>query len=323
MTNEKPKVSVIIPVYNRAHYIPRVLASLQAQTLSDFEAILIDDGSSDHPEEMLCEGSSRIKIIRQEHRGPGPARNRGIDIALGEYLVFLDVDDMILPDKLEIQARYLDGHPDISLVYSNGYLVRSKEDGSEERILFSDVGLLKSRLGRPEENVCALSVGNVFPIHAAMVRKQAILETGGFDETGEMFVLEDWDLWYRTGERHQFAYEDIPTIAYYVHEGGISKDKVLMLKASVSLERKIVSSPEFSRLPYSAQARSHLVFGNIAMKFGDPDLARARYLKAIQKNPLNLGAWAGFGLTLLGRERSLRYFNLLRDKLVVRGRLHL
>ncbi|OGO39556.1 MAG: hypothetical protein A2W35_18885 [Chloroflexi bacterium RBG_16_57_11] len=323
MTNIQPKVSVIIPVYNRAGYIPPVLASLQSQTFHEFEAIIVDDGSIDHLEELIPKNLDWIKIIHQEHRGPGPARNRGIHIAAGEYLVFLDVDDAILPEKLERQSHYLDGHPEISLVYSNGYLVKTKDDGTEERILLSSAGLLQFKLGTPEENIRALSVTNVFPIHTAMVRKQAVLDANGFDESEEMYVLEDWDLWFRIGEKHQFAFEDIPTIEYNVDEGGISKNKLLMLKASVSMEKKIASSVGFSTLSPGLQARSHLAFGILALKFGDPNLARGRFLKAIKKNPLNPIAWAAYSLTLFGKENSIRYFNYFREKFVTRGQLHL
>ncbi len=104
MDSYNPKVSVIVPVYNVEKYVAECLDSILAQTLSDIEVIVLNDGSTDGSEEIIkkyAEQDSRIKIYRHENRGLGPTRNRGITLALGEYLAFVDSDDTIACDMLE------------------------------------------------------------------------------------------------------------------------------------------------------------------------------------------------------------------------------
>lgn len=105
-----PFFSVIIPVYNRANALKRALASVLAQSNQDFEIIVIDDGSIDHPERVVAEiDDPRIQLIRQDNRGGGAARNAGIDKACGRFIAFLDSDDEFLPHHLEAMKNLLEG----------------------------------------------------------------------------------------------------------------------------------------------------------------------------------------------------------------------
>ena len=108
-----PLFSVIIPVFNRADVLATALASVLAQTCQDFEIIVVDDGSSDDPAAIVTGfGDPRITCVRQDNRGAGAARNRGIDLAHGRYVAFLDSDDRFLQHHLGAMARLLDGKPD-------------------------------------------------------------------------------------------------------------------------------------------------------------------------------------------------------------------
>src|SRR5581483_4609036 len=105
-----PLFSVIIPVFNRAAHLKAALASVLAQTEQDFEVLVVDDGSTDNPAEVAQSfADPRIRLIRQENRGGGPARNTGIDAARGRFVALLDSDDVFLPDHLSAMRALLDG----------------------------------------------------------------------------------------------------------------------------------------------------------------------------------------------------------------------
>ncbi len=113
-------VSVIIPTYNRAHYIGEAIESILNQDIRDcrIEIIVVDDGSTDHTKEVLKKFGDRVRYIYQDNRGAGPARNRGIDEATGEWVSFLDSDDRWLPGKLTLQFRVLDAFPGYNAIHS-------------------------------------------------------------------------------------------------------------------------------------------------------------------------------------------------------------
>src|SRR5262249_50333110 len=119
--HSKPLVSVIIPTYNYGHYIGEALQSIQAQSYSEWECIVVDDGSTDNTNEVLARKSaddSRIHYVRQENSRQAAARNNGIAHAHGDYFQFLDADDLIEPEKFRFQTSFLEGHPETDIIYS-------------------------------------------------------------------------------------------------------------------------------------------------------------------------------------------------------------
>lgn len=126
------RMPVIIPVYNSEKYLAETLDSILAQSLQDIEVIVVDDASSDSSPETVrsfCDKDDRIRFIQlEENQGMCGAYNVGIEAASGEYKTFSGHDDVSLPDRLELQAEYLDAHPAISVVGVNGYLTSSDLD---------------------------------------------------------------------------------------------------------------------------------------------------------------------------------------------------
>ncbi len=114
----KPRISVIIPTYNSARFLPEAVQSALYQTLSPDEVIVVDDGSTDNTEDVLEPFRGRVHYIRQENQGPAVARNRGIAEAKGDLIAFLDADDVWLPEKSELQVKVLWENPRIGLVHS-------------------------------------------------------------------------------------------------------------------------------------------------------------------------------------------------------------
>jgi glycosyltransferase involved in cell wall biosynthesis len=114
----RPKVSVIIPTYNRANYIAAAIQSVLDQTLRDVEVVVVDDGSTDDTAERLAPVAGKLNYVRTGNQGPARARNEGMRRATGEYIAYLDSDDLYYPYKLQAQAEVLDRYPGLGLVYS-------------------------------------------------------------------------------------------------------------------------------------------------------------------------------------------------------------
>lgn len=215
-----PKVSVIIPTYNREKYIVETVESVFAQTFTDYEVIVIDDGSTDNTSVVLKPYLDRITYIRKQNGGQGSARNAGIKIAKGEYIAFLDSDDLWLPEKLEKQVKYLDQHPNMGLVFTD-YIVFSEEGAllipppltgggqgeGEQRITFAGDDLSFNKLFK----------GNFIANLTVMIRRDCIEQVGYFDESRDLIGGEDYEMWLRIAMKYKVGH--IPDILaeYRVH----------------------------------------------------------------------------------------------------------
>jgi glycosyltransferase involved in cell wall biosynthesis len=189
-SNESPLVSVIVPAYNAARYIGEALDSVFAQTVSNCEVIVVNDGSPDTPEleAVLWQYQDQIAYIRQDNLGPGAARNTGIRHARGQYLVFLDSDDVWMPDFLTHELRFLEQHPAVDMVCA-------------DCIYFGD----PQWEGRSWQSLCPLNdpitfdkvlptLGGAFASFV-LLRKEMVSKVGFFDE--KLRILEDYQYWLR------------------------------------------------------------------------------------------------------------------------------
>jgi len=201
------KVSVIVPVYNGEKYIREAIDSILNQSYKDFEVIVIDDGSKDNTLSIIKEYDGKIRWKSQKNKGQASAINEGIKMAKGEYVAYLDADDVCMPERLKIQVRYLDEHPNVGLVYSGCYLINGS--GGIQRImnahLYDDFVLL-------QKDYIARST--------VMHRKKCLDEVGLFDEsiTGD----DDWDMWIRISEKSRVGCIEKPLVKYRVHGENIS-----------------------------------------------------------------------------------------------------
>jgi glycosyltransferase involved in cell wall biosynthesis len=190
-----PRVSVIIPSYNTAGLIADCLDSVFTQTFSDFEVIVVNDGSPDTVslEQALLPYREKIVYIQQQNKGAAGARNSAIARARGEFLAFLDSDDSWLPDHLARQIELFDHDPALGLVYSDALLIR---DSGHPNSRHANTFMEKC----PSEGAAtfeALAVESCqIPISTVVVRKQVIVKAGGFDET--LRRCDDYDMWLRT-----------------------------------------------------------------------------------------------------------------------------
>jgi glycosyltransferase involved in cell wall biosynthesis len=211
---EHPHVSVVIPTYNAAQFIQVAIESILAQTFSDFEVIVADGDSTDGTAaavEMLAARDVRVHLDRQQRTGIVDGRNRGATLARGQYLAWLDADDVALPYRLERQVQFMDTHADVAAV--GGTIVVGDENLQP---------LITVRYPtQPARIAASLPEGNVLAASAAMIRTSAYRAVGGCRGPFKQGA-EDYDLWLRLCERYRLA--NLPDLlAYYrTHSGQVS-----------------------------------------------------------------------------------------------------
>jgi glycosyltransferase involved in cell wall biosynthesis len=242
-----PKVSVVITAYNSMAYLPETLESVLKQTFADFEVLIIDDGSSDHIGQWASElVEPRVRLISQENQGVGVARSTGITHAQGEYVAFLDGDDVWEPTKLEKQVRCLDENPKLGLVHTwlAGIDRHSKPTG---RIMGSHIeGEVWQQI--IEKNMVACS--------SAMVRRSCFETVGVFDKN--LRFAEDWDMWIRLAARYPFAVIKEPLVGYREHPNSKSKKYASKLQDFRNIIEKAFDSVPFELLYLRNRSYGHM-----------------------------------------------------------------
>jgi glycosyltransferase involved in cell wall biosynthesis len=208
-------VSVVTPTYNRARFLPDAVASVLAQTYADLELIVVDDGSVDDTrtvlEPFLADG--RVRYFYQKNQGQSHARNHAIEHATGDFIAFLDSDDLWAPDKLEKQLAILQANPEVDIVHGDEAMI------DEHGAVISLVNM-KRYSGQIS---CYLLADNSVSITTALVRRRCFNEMGGFDTS--VGVADDYELWLRFSAKYLFHYEPGIVASYRVMADQISSDK--------------------------------------------------------------------------------------------------
>jgi len=203
-------VSIVIPAYNASQWIAETLESVLAQSFSDFEVIVVDDGSTDNTANVVSR-FKRVQYIHKPNGGEGSARNVGIQAAQGEYIAFVDSDDLWFPDKLRLQLEFLK-QTRMGWVYCDGYVF----DGSSGKDLhkFSDVTQLHSGdILRP------LFFRDFIPSPTPVIHRSVLEDVGYFNESRLIQMREDWELWLRIAARHPIGFVNRPLVRYRKHAG--------------------------------------------------------------------------------------------------------
>lgn len=214
-----PVVSVLIPAYNAEKYLSETIQSVLEQTFTDYEIVIIDDGSRDGTERVVRSFSDpRIRFFRKENGGPASARNVGLKMAQGKWIAFLDSDDLWLPEKLDIQIKVATEHPSAGLIYSD--CVRFGEKGLEE---------VRSTIFRPGSgNVFwkLISEGNFIGTLTVIAKREILLACSGFDESPEIQGSEDYDLWIRVAYLQELFYIPKVLAKYRVRRDGHNRSNL-------------------------------------------------------------------------------------------------
>jgi len=272
-----PRVSVVIPTFNRARDIGRCLESLTGQTLRDFEVIVCDDGSTDDTAAIVERFAGRLDLQyrwAENFGGPARPRNIGLSLARAEYVAFLDSDDWWTPHKLELSVRALDAGAD--LVYHDLFMARRSDQKRSWR-------KSASRVLRQPILEDLMTQGNALNNSSVVVRRSVMQTAGGFSEQRELIAAEDYDAWLRVA-RVTDRFVRIPeTLGYYwIGDGNLSNPRrtLVNLAALESLYAR-----EFGELrerhsvywlPYM-KARCHYLMGSYDMARRDLEAIRTQH----------------------------------------------
>lgn len=248
MTNTK--ASIIIPVNNGERYIRQTINSALAQTYSDFEVIVVDDGSSDNTRNILASYGNRIRYIYQENKGPAAARNTGYRVANGQYLLFLDSDDLIPPEKLARHIDFLETWPQHELAYSAWHFL--SDDGST---------ILGEKRPRKEGHLLVDMLRRSFVMvspGAVVIKRTCLDRIGLFDESPALIGTEDTDLWLRIAAAgYTFGYIDQPLLQYRVRHDSVSSNTARKIEVRTARLDKFFTVPDLPEVIKNLKAEAY------------------------------------------------------------------
>jgi glycosyltransferase involved in cell wall biosynthesis len=279
MSQEMALISIIIPTYNHARFVTQAVDSALTQTLPAIEVVVVDDGSTDETQGVLAKYKGQINYIYQTNQGPSAARNTGIRAAHGDYLVFLDADDLIPPNKLELQSQYLETRPDWGLVYSGWqYIDETGAQALGEMRPHKQGQVLKDLLCRDF----------FFSPGAAIIRRECFDRVGHFDVS--LRAAEDTDMWVRIAAAgYAFGYVDEILYSYRVVKSGLSHNITNHFKYEFSRLDKFFANPELPEdikaLKPEAYAAILYEYGAKYYRLGEVELAKEHIQKAVLMCP--------------------------------------
>jgi glycosyltransferase involved in cell wall biosynthesis len=294
-----PAFSVVLPAYDAEAFITQALDSVGAQSEGDYEIVVLDDGSRDGTSEAVRRWHAQhdarsLRLHAQDNRGIGAARNAAIAHADGQWIAFLDADDLWLPPKLARVRAFLARHPDVDLVCHDEWLV----DGSGTR--------RRLRHGPHTRYHDLLFKGNVLSTSATVVRSASVRAVGGFPEDLRYNGHEDYDLWLRLARSGcRFAYLHEILGHYRVHAGGItSRAEEHCVNGLNVLEAhyRTLPAPRMRERYSIRRRRAATIRGAVRTLLRQRDERAARRLLALaaREDPLSLKTWA-LGASVLAR----------------------
>lgn len=211
----QPRVSVVIPAYNAEDYIAATIESVLAQTYQNHEIIVVDDGSTDRTLQVLRNIELRIKVLAKTNGGPASARNLAINNSVGEFIAFLDSDDLWTPDKLAEQIAFLDLHPEVGLLFGEA-LMFNEING--EKVIQQKIGYTGDPTFRQ------LLFGDFIPNSTVIIRRACVERIGLLNESRDLIAVEDYEYWMRIARAFPMAGIAKPLAYYRIHEGNLMGD---------------------------------------------------------------------------------------------------
>jgi len=249
-----PKVSVVIPTYNSAALVREAIQSALNQTYSDFEVIVVDDGSRDNTESVVRSFGDKVCYVKQDNRGAGAARNHGIIRSQGKYVAFLDADDLWLPGKLAEQIPLLDRDPEIGLVYSDWAVVAEKGK--------AEPSYLTNRPAVSGYVFDELVQWGFILTSGTVVRRSCLDDVGCFDES--LSIAQDFDLWIRICYRWKIALVNKPLVIKRNRDGNLSSN---LLKTAA--ERIVLFEKALRKFPDMTPRSRRVVRRQVALNYWD------------------------------------------------------
>ncbi len=292
--DKPPLISVTIAVFNAEKYLDEAIDSILTQTFTDFDVVIIDDGSTDRSPQILqqyAQKDPRIQLVLREHRGIARTRNDLTELARGEFIAVMDGDDIALPDRFQRQVDFLRQHPDVVCVGSTHDFI-------------DEVGRFLFRYEPPLDNsqIQEFALKGNTPINhpSAMIRRSALIQVGGYVET--MNTAGILDLWLRLGEVGALANLKEPLLQYRQHQAAISESKQLLQIADRreacqrAWQRRGIEGTFEETKPWRPVDRASRY--EFSLKYGWSFFQRREWeaaivygFRAIREMPLKAGGW--------------------------------
>jgi len=279
-----PRVSVIVPAYNAAVYLPFAIDSVLAQAYSNWEIVIVDDGSTDNTRAAVDayrpKLHDKLQYIHQPNRGLPAARNAGMRAARGEFIALLDADDVWLPDRLARGVAAMDSDPRTGLVHAR--VVRIDAQGTITGQLKVEPKYMSGRIApyiytRRAHIVCP----------TVMFRKSCLQTAGWFDEA--MQATEDRDLWFRIAKHYKVVYIDDVLAYYRLSPSSMTSNLDRLLKGQLYFVAKHYRSGAATRLEQlQALGNIYRELGDSLFRGGAVTKAIGSYLRAVGYNPLSV-----------------------------------
>ena len=300
-----PKVSVLIPTYNRALHLRAAIASVLDQTFQDFEVIVVDDASTDDTFAVVRSvDDARVRYLRHEtNKKEAVSRNTALRAASGEYIAFLDDDDEWVREKLQRQVELLENRPpEFGGVYT-GCVTIDRTSGNvvggvipEKRgNIFEDM-IVKNWVGTPS---------------TVLFKKECFSQVGLFDETIAFGV--DYDMWIRIASKYQLDYISEPLVKYYIQSDRLSTNHELVI---CGLENQIVKYGSLFRKSSKGLSRRYRIIGTLYCYTGDLKKGRQALLRAIRINPFELRQYFNLCTSFFGPRNFIRLKKIFRQAII-------
>lgn len=289
-----PKISVIIPTYQSIQFIRETIESVLAQTYRNYEIIVVDGGSTDGTKELLNSYEDRINVIVQKGKGISNARNVGVRASNGEYIAFVDSDDLWLPKKLEIQMKFFNEKSfKVGLIYSDAFFFPE-----EKNLKFDSLANKRAfQIGKPHRGriLKHLLMENFIPASTVLIRKLCFERVGLFDES--LRLCEDIDMWMRIAESFEVDYQDVVLAKIRLRTGSLTQDREQLFRSQMAHRKKILR-----RIPHilrefdskdmrRRQYRFYLLLGTEQLLKCELKNAKQNFEEYIKLYPYNIGAY--------------------------------
>ncbi len=284
------KVSIIIPTYNSSSYLSGAVDSVLSQTYKNNEVIVVDDGSTDRTKQLIQERYPEVLYVYQDNHGPSVARNHGIGMATGDYIAFLDSDDLWFPKKLELQMEVFRKDASIGLV-------------SCDALSFMDNKIVVPSLAkeRPLHSGWVLKYllrQNFLNTNNVLIKREVLDSVGLFDEAREF--SEDYDLWVRIAKRHKIGYVDAVLTKYRIHNmsrSNINRNTVYEAHSELVMRHFDADLGLFEK--NDILSFMHFMHGYNLFNDSNPMMAKKYFIRSILRNPINIKPYVYLAGTFL------------------------
>ena len=285
-----------MPAYNARPFIEESIRSVLSQDYANIELLMIDDGSSDGTPEVAHEFGKQVTVLRQKNGGPAAARNRGIAAATGEFIAFLDADDVWLPGKVAAQVQYLQNHPEVGVVFGRWHCNQGSVFGAAPiRVNVAESAELVSQ--HSGWIYTELLLDSVIHIITAMVRRSVIESVGNLDES--LRTGEDYDFWLRVSRKFRIDQLNQTLANYRIHASSTTQvprkennEYKVLLKTLATYGR---AGPDDVPVDGEALRRRffQLCFGHgyLHIRAGDPKVAQESFRAAFHYAPFRPKVW--------------------------------